>query len=179
MQIRQKKKNHKHPTSLKKYLIFTPDIHEGLCIDLVSSILSLNQTLFPYAMLSYYLNDRMVLCIPMFVPSPWSLASLGCVHDYYNSENHYCKSGFIPPVRSPLAQHPYSPEDDSYEARVYWFQFVTFYTNATIQCNSWYDIGAMLRSTDYKSIFREHKQENKRIIERNTKDWNKVLKKVR
>lgn len=134
---------------------------------------------FPYAMLSYYLNDLMASCIPMFVPSPRFLASLGCVHDYRNSDGHYCKSGFVPPNRSPLTQHPYSPEDGSFEARVYWFQFATFYTNATIQFDSWDDLAAKLSSTDYKAKFLERREENKRMIEHNKKEWNKVFGKIR
>lgn len=134
---------------------------------------------FPYAMLSYYLNDLMASCVPMFVPSPQFLANLGCVRDYRNSDKYYCKSKFTPPARSPLTKHPYSPEDGSFAARVYWYQFATFYTNAATQFDSWDDLGAKLRSTDLEAKFRERRQENIRIMEHNTKEWNKVFGKIR
>lgn len=63
-----------------------------------------------------------------------------------------------------------SPEDGSYEALVYWFQFSTFYTNATIQFDSWDDLGAKQRSADYKPYSvngnkRTREQEN--VIQKN------------
>ena len=132
---------------------------------------------FPYALLSYYINDIMASCLPLFVPSPTFLLQLGLVGDYRNSDPYYCKSSFIEPQPN-NTKHPYSPEDGSPEARLYWYQFASFYTPATIQFDSWDDLIYKLKNEDLDKWFLKRKKEN---IERkchNEKEWKSLFQSV-
>ena len=132
---------------------------------------------FPYAVLSYFLNDIYASCVPLFVPSPSFLASLRLMNDYRNTQQHYC------PYASSLPQHKnsnhtFSPESGSIAAQVYWFKFATFYTPASIQFDSWDDLANKLKSIDLHQKFWERRRENSIIMDHNKNMWHQIMKRI-
>lgn len=133
---------------------------------------------FPYAVLSYYLNDIFASGTPLFVPSPQFLIQLDLLHDVRNSDTVYCGKLFTPPSKHHQSNHPYSPEDPSAEAVLYWLQYASFYTPATIQFDSWDDLAIKLKTTNYTEKFNQRIQENREIKEHNKKEWKKVMNRI-
>ena len=133
---------------------------------------------FPYAVLSYYLNDIFASGTPLFVPSPRFLLQLDLLHDIRNSDTVYCGKFFTPPSKHYQSHHPYSPEDSSEKAVLYWLQFASFYTPATIQFDSWDDLANKLQTTNYTEKFCQRIQENREIKEHNKKEWKKVMNRI-
>ena len=131
---------------------------------------------FPYAVLSYYLNDLMSACIPLFVPSPRFLLKLQILKDVRNSDTVYCGQRFLAPKKSPASLHPYSPEDSSEEAQLYWLQFASFYSPATVTFDSWDDLAVKLHVTNMTDVFWRRKRENERIRKHNVHEWKKVFR---
>ena len=125
---------------------------------------------FPYAVLSYYLNDLMSACIPLFVPSPRFLLKLQILKDVRNSDTVYCGQRFLAPKKSPASLHPYSPEDSSEEAQLYWLQFASFYSPATVTFDSWDDLAVKLHVTNMTDVFWRRKRENERIRKHNVNE---------
>lgn len=133
---------------------------------------------FPYAVLSYYLNDIFASGTPMFVPSPRFLIQLDLLHDIRNSDPVYCGKFFQPLNKHSQSHHPFSPEDPSEEAVLYWLQFATFYTPASIQFDSWDDLAMKMKTTNYTEKFNQRIQENRQIKRHNVEEWKKVMKQI-
>lgn len=130
---------------------------------------------FPYATLSYFLNDLYTACIPMFVPSPSFLVKLRIMTRVQAKK--FCKPGSSIhfDFKTNYTNHPYSPEEDSEEAKTYWFYYSTFYSPATTVFNSWEDLFSKLEKADYQNLFLRRKEENERIIKHNINEWEKVF----
>ena len=74
--------------------------------------------------------------------------------------------------------HPYSPEDTSYNAQMYWFRYASFYSPASTQFDSCDDLVVKLHTTYLKEKFIQRKQENQRIKEHNIQEWKNIIRKV-
>ena len=133
---------------------------------------------FPYAVLSYYLNDIFASCIPLFVPSPQFRLSLGVLMDVRNSDEVYCGRYFVPPPRSPLSRHPYNPESSLKRNQLYWLQFASFYSPATIQFDSWDDLVRKLHSTNLTEVFWKRKKENEQVRNHNINEWKRLFREI-
>lgn len=144
---------------------------------------------FPYAVLSYYLNDLFAACIPVFVPSPEFLVTLlrtentggkrdRTMVDYRNNGSYYCRRTFQY-QKSKNTIHPYSPEDDSKESQLYWFRFATFYTPASIQFDNWNDLALKLKTTNLREHFHQRHKENEDIIMHNENMWKQLFSKIK
>ena len=132
---------------------------------------------FPYAVLSYFLNDLFALAIPMFVPSPVFLRQLGLIHDYCNADFHYCPYSRSLP-RHPTVDHAFSPEDGTSKARIYWYQFASFYTPASTQFDSWDDLARKLETTNLRGKFYQRRKENRIMKAHNTRLWHSIISRV-
>ncbi|KNB45996.1 hypothetical protein JH06_0422 [Blastocystis sp. subtype 4] len=133
---------------------------------------------FPYAVLSYYLNDIFASCVPLFVPSPQFLLSLHILTDSRNSDEVYCGRYFVPPPRHPNSRHLYDPENPSNLARLYWLRFASFYSPATVQFDSWDDLVRKLHSTNLTEMFLKRKKENEQVRNHNTNEWKQLLREI-
>lgn len=128
----------------------------------------------PYAVLTVAISELYAMGLPMFVPSLELIASLrrnGSVDYVYaydrvisrppglNSHN----TEFLPccagcplsftnvslPTQHPRSSHPFSPEDDSVEARRYWLQFADYYRWPHVtQFSSFADLATKLRASN-------------------------------
>jgi hypothetical protein len=133
--------------------------------------------IFPYAVLSYYINDIIASGIPFFVPAPSFLVQLGCICDYRFGDPFYCKNASVP-LKSNLTSHPYSPEDTSVVAKTYWMQFASFYKKSAIIFTSWDDLGNKLKTTNLSMVFYQRVMENKEIRDSNIVQWKRVFRKI-
>ena len=132
---------------------------------------------FPYAVLSYYLCDIITSTIPMFVPSPEFILDYNLMHDYRNT-GKYCPQNAYQPPKSNLTRHPYSPEDNSRDARLYWLQFASFYTPCVTVFSSFEDLFKKLQSTDFNKVRQCNREYRQTILNHNRKQWEAILQQI-
>lgn len=131
--------------------------------------------LFPYATLSYFMNDLFVAGIPIFVPSPHFLHELRLMRAV--TAVHFCRGDYqlstLPGAEA--SDYPYHPESEDMDARVYWNQFSTFYTPATTTFDSWEELMDKLSTVNLTEKFWLRKKENQQIMENNVREWKKLF----
>jgi hypothetical protein len=118
--------------------------------------------LFPYAVLSYGITELYALGIPLFVPSPKFLTTLGLLIDRCVSQKWYCGSAWVEPPQHPTSHHTYSPESDEPAATEYWARLADFYRWPYIQTfDSWQELMTKLNATNFDDVHRLMLVENR------------------
>lgn len=131
--------------------------------------------LFPYATLSYFMNDLFVACVPIFVPSPRFLNELRLMTAV--TATHFCHGSYQISSLSGAgaSSYPYNPESEDVKARAYWNQFSTFYSPATTTFDSWEDLMDKLNTVNLTDKFWLRKKENQEIMANNVREWKKLF----
>lgn len=132
--------------------------------------------LIPYAVLSYGITEMYALGVPLFVPTPEFLVQLGSMVDVRTTDGFYCGPATIPPPPAANVTHPYSPEDRSVEASVYWYRFADFYTWPHItQFASWPELVQKLAATDFDAVHNAMVETNKQREAEILNNWSEVV----
>ena len=131
---------------------------------------------FPYAVMSYYINDLQATAIPMFVPSPSFLVKLGIMYDYRVSDNikYYCHGKGERPDKCNSTRHHYDPESDDEDSKLYWFKYASFYTPGVVQFDSFDDLMTKVRDADYQEMVRSNNEYLEFIKKSNDKRWKEI-----
>lgn len=134
--------------------------------------------IFPYATLSYFMNDLFASCIPIFVPSPAFLFELKVMRE--TLARSFCWYGtgdgrFYSEIITNYTKHPFNPEDESREARIYWNQFSTFYSPSVTVFNNWDDLFVKLQTTNLTEKYLLRKNENDAIKKNNIREWKRIF----
>ena len=130
---------------------------------------------FPYAVLSYYLCDITTAGIPMVLPSRTYLSTHTVLVDYRNQDYPYCNGRAQMPDKHPDSRHPFSPEDNSTEARYYWTQFAYFFTPCTTTFDSLEDIPRIVQNMNYEELYRCNLQYNEVMKVHNRRVWSSLI----
>uniref|UniRef100_A0A7S3C6N3 Uncharacterized protein n=1 Tax=Haptolina ericina TaxID=156174 RepID=A0A7S3C6N3_9EUKA len=143
--------------------------------------------------------------LPMFVPSLELIASLrrnGSVDYVYaydrvisrppglsshNTEFLPCCAGcplsftnVSLPTQHPRSSHPFSPEDDSVEARRYWLQFADYYRWPHVtQFSSFADLATKLRASNLTKTHERMMAYNKERLQASLAGWQWIFSRVR
>ena len=112
----------------------------------------------PYAVLSYGMTELYALNVPIFAPTLEWAARLRS-HLFYDRRHNApldCKENSMTrPPKHPDAPHPFSPEDDSVEARRHWLQFADVYQWPHVTYfGSFAELASKLRQADLRAIRR-------------------------
>ena len=132
--------------------------------------------IFPYATLSYFMNDLFASCIPIFVPSPSFLEELKLMIMRFGRS--FCPHGggrYYTQITTNYTNHPFNPEDESKEARIYWNHFSTFYSPSVTVFNSWDDLFVKLQNTNLEQKFKLRQKENDVIKKNNIVQWKRLF----
>ena len=143
---------------------------------------------FPYASMSYKINELYRMGIPLFFPSMKYLRTIkGIGEDRSILAKYYCKctrlglkdSEMIP---HPNSIHPYSPnlqEHEDKEAEYYWLQLSDFFQWPHLTYfDDFKDLEKKLEEADFEKIHKSMMEENERSKKQLVNNWCKVFRKI-
>ena len=79
------------------------------------------------------------------------------------------------PDKHPKSRHPFSPEDNSTEARFYWTQFAYFFTPCTTTFDSLEEIPRIVQNMNYEQLYRCNLQYNEVMKVHNRRVWSSLI----
>jgi len=147
--------------------------------------------LFPYAVMSFGMTELYAINIPIFAPSVDYIAREPGV--FWDRSWHYGadwewehdKACMNLDPHTPEMEafetntHPYSPEDDSYEARRYWAQFSDYHQWEHITYfEDLEDLVVKLERADFALIRKKMKATNERRKRDSLRDWRNTMKTI-
>ena len=137
----------------------------------------------PYAVMSYGLTELYALNVPLFAPTLELSARLRS-HLFYDRRHNKppgCReSAETQPPKHPDAPHPFSPEDDSVEARRHWLQFAdVFQWPHVTYFESFDELASKLRQADLRATRRAMAAHNAVRHARVRDAWAEVAAEIR